>query len=75
MAALLLLSREKLVKFASLINDAGEPGCDRACAHDGGAAVSRSKNLQAVAVRETLDIGVVNPVFAKGMRVSFAFDA
>ena len=67
MTALLLLSEEELVKFASVINDAGETGCGTASAHGGGSAVSTSKNLKAVAARETLAIGVANPEFAKGM--------
>jgi aldehyde:ferredoxin oxidoreductase len=57
-----------------VINDAGKPGYGRVCGHHGGGAVIRSKNLKAIAVRGTLDIGVANPEFAKLAQVPFTFD-
>jgi aldehyde:ferredoxin oxidoreductase len=48
---------EKLVRMACVINDADELGYGRACGRDGGGAVMGSKNLKAIAVRGTLDLG------------------
>jgi aldehyde:ferredoxin oxidoreductase len=49
---------ENLVRIACVINDADELGHGRACGRDGGGAVMGSKNLKAIAVRGTLDVGI-----------------